>query len=208
MYLADVFTVGANLAGLPAISVPCGFTAAPPVGLQLTARPLDEARCCGCGGVPARDRLARAAAADAADGSCRPLTSCFNSRESCGSGRTRYQSSAARRTAGAAGTSNAEDHGDRRDEHDRAGSSGTTSSIMSPPNSSFTRSRAACRTAPTSQNTRRSGSRTTQNGLQDGRERDDHADNRDAEQQQRTPARSLAATMAGSHRITLAGTPP
>lgn len=44
MYLADVFTVGASLAGLPAISVPCGFTAAGlPVGLQLAARALDEA---------------------------------------------------------------------------------------------------------------------------------------------------------------------
>ena len=44
MYLADVFTVGANLAGVPAISVPCGFTSAQlPVGLQLTARKMDEA---------------------------------------------------------------------------------------------------------------------------------------------------------------------
>jgi aspartyl-tRNA(Asn)/glutamyl-tRNA(Gln) amidotransferase subunit A len=48
MYLADVFTVSANLAGLPAISVPCGFVAAPesaaplPVGLQLTGPMFDE----------------------------------------------------------------------------------------------------------------------------------------------------------------------
>ena len=44
MYLADVFTVGPSLAGLPAVSVPCGFTAdGLPIGLQLTGRPFDEA---------------------------------------------------------------------------------------------------------------------------------------------------------------------
>jgi aspartyl-tRNA(Asn)/glutamyl-tRNA(Gln) amidotransferase subunit A len=43
MYLADVFTVSANLAGLPSISVPCGFSAARlPIGLQLTGRAFDE----------------------------------------------------------------------------------------------------------------------------------------------------------------------
>jgi aspartyl-tRNA(Asn)/glutamyl-tRNA(Gln) amidotransferase subunit A len=44
MYLADVFTVSANLAGVPAITVPCGFTTdGLPVGLQLTGRRMDEA---------------------------------------------------------------------------------------------------------------------------------------------------------------------
>ncbi len=43
VYLGDVFTVSAPLAGLPAISVPCGFTSARlPVGLQLTGRAWDE----------------------------------------------------------------------------------------------------------------------------------------------------------------------
>jgi aspartyl-tRNA(Asn)/glutamyl-tRNA(Gln) amidotransferase subunit A len=43
MYLADVFTVGVPLAGLPAISVPCGFTRdLLPVGLQLVGRMFDE----------------------------------------------------------------------------------------------------------------------------------------------------------------------
>ena len=44
MYLADVFTLSCNLAGLPGMSVPCGFTAGDlPIGLQLLAGPLDEA---------------------------------------------------------------------------------------------------------------------------------------------------------------------
>jgi aspartyl-tRNA(Asn)/glutamyl-tRNA(Gln) amidotransferase subunit A len=43
MYLADVYTVGANLAGLPGLSVPCGFSRAGlPVGLQLLAAPFEE----------------------------------------------------------------------------------------------------------------------------------------------------------------------
>jgi aspartyl-tRNA(Asn)/glutamyl-tRNA(Gln) amidotransferase subunit A len=44
MYLMDVFTVSANLSGLPAISVPCGFTDGRlPIGLQLMGRRFDEA---------------------------------------------------------------------------------------------------------------------------------------------------------------------
>jgi aspartyl-tRNA(Asn)/glutamyl-tRNA(Gln) amidotransferase subunit A len=43
MYLSDIYTVSANLAGLPGVSVPCGFAGGLPVGLQLLGRPLDEA---------------------------------------------------------------------------------------------------------------------------------------------------------------------
>jgi aspartyl-tRNA(Asn)/glutamyl-tRNA(Gln) amidotransferase subunit A len=43
MYLNDVYTVPANLAGLPGISVPCGFDARGlPIGLQLIGKPFDE----------------------------------------------------------------------------------------------------------------------------------------------------------------------
>ncbi len=42
MYLADVFTVSANLAGIPAISIPCGFSSGLPIGLQLQGRAFDE----------------------------------------------------------------------------------------------------------------------------------------------------------------------
>ena len=44
MYLGDIFTVSANLAGLPGISVPCGFsTDGLPIGFQLMGRMFDEA---------------------------------------------------------------------------------------------------------------------------------------------------------------------
>jgi aspartyl-tRNA(Asn)/glutamyl-tRNA(Gln) amidotransferase subunit A len=43
MYLADVFTLACNLAGLPGLSVPCGLTPEGlPVGAQLLGKPLDE----------------------------------------------------------------------------------------------------------------------------------------------------------------------
>jgi aspartyl-tRNA(Asn)/glutamyl-tRNA(Gln) amidotransferase subunit A len=45
MYLSDIFTIPVNLAGLPGMSVPCGFDRSGlPVGLQIIGRPLDEAR--------------------------------------------------------------------------------------------------------------------------------------------------------------------
>jgi aspartyl-tRNA(Asn)/glutamyl-tRNA(Gln) amidotransferase subunit A len=43
MYLSDVFTVPINLAGVPGISVPCGFTSAGlPIGLQIIGKLFDE----------------------------------------------------------------------------------------------------------------------------------------------------------------------
>ncbi len=43
MYLSDIYTIPANLAGIPAISVPCGFSKSGlPIGLQLMGKALDE----------------------------------------------------------------------------------------------------------------------------------------------------------------------
>ncbi len=43
MYLSDIYTISANLAGIPAISIPCGFTKSRlPIGLQLQAAPFEE----------------------------------------------------------------------------------------------------------------------------------------------------------------------
>jgi len=43
MYLSDIFTIPCNLAGLPGISIPCGFTSSGlPIGLQILGKPFDE----------------------------------------------------------------------------------------------------------------------------------------------------------------------
>jgi len=44
MYLNDIYTIGANLAGLPALSMPCGFSGRLPVGVQLIGPHFGEAR--------------------------------------------------------------------------------------------------------------------------------------------------------------------
>ncbi|MDE2138062.1 MAG: Asp-tRNA(Asn)/Glu-tRNA(Gln) amidotransferase subunit GatA [Gammaproteobacteria bacterium] len=44
MYLNDIYTIGANLAGLPGVSVPCGFVGELPVGLQIVGPHFSEAR--------------------------------------------------------------------------------------------------------------------------------------------------------------------
>jgi len=45
MYLNDIFTIAANLTGMPAMSIPCGFTSDRlPIGLQIQGNYFDEAR--------------------------------------------------------------------------------------------------------------------------------------------------------------------
>ena len=45
MYLSDIFTISINLAGLPGLSMPCGFDAqGMPIGLQIVGRPFEEER--------------------------------------------------------------------------------------------------------------------------------------------------------------------
>lgn len=42
MYLSDIFTISTNLAGIPGLSIPCGFSNGMPIGLQLMGKPFDE----------------------------------------------------------------------------------------------------------------------------------------------------------------------
>jgi len=56
MYLEDVFTVGVNVAGLPAVSVPCGLADGLPVGMQLIGRHFDEAGILAAAGVYAESK--------------------------------------------------------------------------------------------------------------------------------------------------------
>jgi aspartyl-tRNA(Asn)/glutamyl-tRNA(Gln) amidotransferase subunit A len=44
MYLSDIYTIAVNLAGLPGMSIPCGFANNLPVGLQIIGKHFDEAR--------------------------------------------------------------------------------------------------------------------------------------------------------------------
>ena len=48
-YMADIYTVMANITGLPALSIPCGFSKNMPIGLQLIGKPFDEKTILGAG---------------------------------------------------------------------------------------------------------------------------------------------------------------
>jgi aspartyl-tRNA(Asn)/glutamyl-tRNA(Gln) amidotransferase subunit A len=55
MYLNDIYTIGANLAGLPAMSIPCGFVRGLPVGLQIVGPHFAEERVLASGHALQRD---------------------------------------------------------------------------------------------------------------------------------------------------------
>jgi aspartyl-tRNA(Asn)/glutamyl-tRNA(Gln) amidotransferase subunit A len=42
MYLSDIYTISANLAGIPGVSLPCGYSDGLPVGLQILGKPFKE----------------------------------------------------------------------------------------------------------------------------------------------------------------------
>lgn len=42
MYLSDIFTISANLAGIPGLSLPCGYSDGMPIGLQILGKPFQE----------------------------------------------------------------------------------------------------------------------------------------------------------------------
>ena len=45
MYLSDIYTITANLAGVPGLSLPCGLSSSGlPIGIQLIGKQFDEAR--------------------------------------------------------------------------------------------------------------------------------------------------------------------
>jgi len=44
MYLSDIYTVSANMGGVPAISVPCAMSNGLPVGIQLIGKPFAESQ--------------------------------------------------------------------------------------------------------------------------------------------------------------------
>ena len=61
MYLNDIYTIGANLAGLPGLSVPCGFVDGLPMGLQLIGPHFSEAQAARRrASIPARHAMAHA----------------------------------------------------------------------------------------------------------------------------------------------------